>query len=587
MICGDIMIKYIFKSVGGSFCSTLGRIICYILLGLIVAFLLSERASALTIENDSYLKYVDIRSNTDYSSNITGNANYDSGTVYFTCDYIANSYGCGVQFHTKEELDLIKGRSYTFSLDIGVTNARLVKSTADKGEYFGLRSVSSTPDYLSAYDYWFNTLISDLPYKIDNVHIEYVNDSSQIITFSFTMLENVSNASIFFFPFGLNKTGIYASTIFELNYLAIDSTNDDVINSLEEQSQEIIRNQNENNEKVLNAIDRVNDNFNSCRDSYNLLHIYWNKGYSYTSNGITYTVNDDYSITINGTATANSFFNLNMASGYENDIISGKTYYLSTGIAVDGLSFALRDTNGNALIYLSNQSSKSWKSTYTGKGTTYIRITNGTTINNLKVYPMLTEGQPITDYEEYGKEICTNKLDDLNETNKGIFSTLGNILSFINPLSENFFAYKLIDLLIDALKSLFVPTNDQLYEIVNDSKNLSENFGFVGQSMNFFINIFTSLLGLVNSNGCLELPEFTIGATSLFDSITFWEARQVCLSDNVILNSNISTIRTITSIVLVGLFINFAVRQFFGILNKNDSSSPGINDNVSLRSDKS
>lgn len=572
------MIKYIFKSVGGSFCSTLGRILCYILLGLIVAFLLSERASALTIENDSYLKYVDIRSNTDYSSNITGNANYDSGTVYFTCDYIANSYGCGVQFHTKEELDLIKGRSYTFSLDIGVTNARLVKSTADKGEYFGLRSVSSTPDYLSAYDYWFNTLISDLPYKIDNVHIEYVNDSSQIITFSFTMLENVSGASIFFFPFGLNETGIYASTIFELNYLAIDSTNDDVINSLEEQSQEIIRNQNENNEKVLNAIDRVNDNFNSCRDSYNLIDL--PNVSNVTSKGITMNSNDNV-ITFTGTYTEYVYF------AFPIDLT------LKPGIYTMSINANYR----YPYLQLVSGSQTIAETTWADVGVKTFTITEEVTLTHLRLYigsaiyapeikVMLNEGSTAMSFEKPG-EICTNKLDDLNETNKGIFSTLGNILSFINPLSENFFAYKLIDLLIDALKSLFVPTNDQLYEIVNDSKNLSENFGFVGQSMNFFINIFTSLLGLVNSNGCVELPEFTIGATSLFDSVTFWEARQVCLSDNVILNSNISTIRTITSIVLVGLFINFAVRQFFGILNKNDSSSPGINDNVSLRGDKS
>ena len=132
---------------------------------------------------------------------------------------------------------------------------------------------------------------------------------------------------------------------------------------------------------------------------------------------------------------------------------------------------------------------------------------------------------------------------------------------------------KIVEFLVDALKSLFVPTNDQLYEIVNDSKELSENFGFVGESVSFFLNIFTSLLGMVNANGCIEMPAFKIGATSLFDEHVFWEARNVCLADNVILSANIDTIRSITSIVFVSLFLGFAVSKFFGILSKNDSGS--------------
>jgi len=51
----------------------------------------------------------------------------------------------------------------------------------------------------------------------------------------------------------------------------------------------------------------------------------------------------------------------------------------------------------------------------------------------------------------------TEKIEEQTEVQKSIFERIGDILSYINPLSENFFAYKLVDLLIDALKSLFVP----------------------------------------------------------------------------------------------------------------------------------
>lgn len=158
------------------------------------------------------------------------------------------------------------------------------------------------------------------------------------------------------------------------------------------------------------------------------------------------------------------------------------------------------------------------------------------------------------------------KLDEAENTRKGILGTIKDVLSNIINLPK-----KIVEFLIDALKSLFVPTDEQLYEIVNDSKELSENFGFVGQSMSFFINIFTSLLGMVNANGCIEMPAFKIGATSLFDEHTFWDARNVCLADNLILSANINTIRTITSIVFVSLFVGFATRKFFSILSKSEN----------------
>lgn len=196
----------------------------------------------------------------------------------------------------------------------------------------------------------------------------------------------------------------------------------------------------------------------------------------------------------------------------------------------------------------------------------------------------------LADYNQWKAQQETNeKLDDINNSINsedsdissskcGMICKLKGIFTGIIELPS-----KLVSLLIDALKSLFVPTNDQLYEIINDSKSLSENFGFVGESVNFFINIFTSLLGMVNGGGCVELPEFSVGATSLFDKVTFWNAQQVCLSDNVVLSTHIDTIRTVTSIVLVCLFIGFASSKFFNILSKNDS---GVTTTTDLNSNQ-
>lgn len=172
-------------------------------------------------------------------------------------------------------------------------------------------------------------------------------------------------------------------------------------------------------------------------------------------------------------------------------------------------------------------------------------------------------------------DTLTSEDDDVTSKKCGVVCKLKGIFTGIIELPS-----KIVNGLIDALKSLFVPTDEQLYEIVNKSKDLSENFGFVGESVNFFIDIFTSLLGMVNANGCIELPAFKMGATSLFDEHTFWEARQTCLADNVILSANIDTIRTITSIVFVSLFLGFASRKFFSILSK-ESNNNDVTDSVS------
>ncbi len=51
-------------------------------------------------------------------------------------------------------------------------------------------------------------------------------------------------------------------------------------------------------------------------------------------------------------------------------------------------------------------------------------------------------------------------IKESNETNKNIFQKIGDILNILNPFSENFFAYKLIELLLNALKSLFIPSDN-------------------------------------------------------------------------------------------------------------------------------
>ena len=175
------------------------------------------------------------------------------------------------------------------------------------------------------------------------------------------------------------------------------------------------------------------------------------------------------------------------------------------------------------------------------------------------------------------KQFFTNIVNAV--TNLG--TTIGGFFENLTNSIKGFFD-NLLTGIIEGLKSLFVPTREQLQEIVNQSTELSENFGFVGQSIDFFLNIFTSFLSMVNQDGCIILPELKLefskvnisgfGIDSKMNDWIGWEEQQVCLSDNPILNDNITTIRIITSIVLVCMFVGFGASKFFGILSKHDDS---------------
>lgn len=75
-------------------------------------------------------------------------------------------------------------------------------------------------------------------------------------------------------------------------------------------------------------------------------------------------------------------------------------------------------------------------------------------------------GELKVEFQESTNKIIesNNKTQDAikenTETNKNIFQKIGDIFNLLNPFSENFFAYKLVELLLNMLKSLFIPSDD-------------------------------------------------------------------------------------------------------------------------------
>ena len=108
-------------------------------------------------------------------------------------------------------------------------------------------------------------------------------------------------------------------------------------------------------------------------------------------------------------------------------------------------------------------------------------------------------------------ERCINREEKAEETRKGILGKIGELLSYINPFSENFFVYKLIDLLEDLLKNLFIPSTEFLTDWFDELKEWIENkFGILSAPFSIFINFIQLYLSLEEQEIVINIPEITV-----------------------------------------------------------------------------
>ncbi|MDD7757175.1 MAG: hypothetical protein PUJ51_22235 [Clostridiales bacterium] len=135
----------------------------------------------------------------------------------------------------------------------------------------------------------------------------------------------------------------------------------------------------------------------------NLLNIFENytSGQSITSNGITYKINEDGTITANGTATANS--GLDIYSTKSRKSIKKGTYTLSGSIG--GTSSTYRIIIRIDKEYFSINGGTTFTINEDASYYMTIRIYKGTTVNNLVFKPMIEKGTQATAYEPYQESI--------------------------------------------------------------------------------------------------------------------------------------------------------------------------------------
>ena len=148
-----------------------------------------------------------------------------------------------------------------------------------------------------------------------------------------------------------------------------------------------------------------------------------------------------------------------------------------------------------------------------------------------------------------GQQEKTNeKLDDLNETSKGIWQTIVELPG------------KLVNLLLDGLKSLIVPSEEDLEALINDIEEPLTELGFVGEILDYSLKLVKMPLTLTSSG---DWPRFELGEWC-FNVPTHGEA---CISDgdvvidmndyktNPVINTAVTALKLYTSILIVLFFV--------------------------------
>ena len=151
-------------------------------------------------------------------------------------------------------------------------------------------------------------------------------------------------------------------------------------------------------------------------------------------------------------------------------------------------------------------------------------------------------------------EKVEDAIKEQTQVTRNIFQSIGNILSYINPLSENFFGKKLVELILDGIKSLFIPDNDFFSDYFSEIQNwFSDRLGFLWTPFDIIINILNRILNINFGEPRFDIPDINepFTNTKLISATSF--------NFNDLLNNNVfKTVHDIY-LIIVDAFIIFAL----------------------------
>lgn len=183
----------------------------------------------------------------------------------------------------------------------------------------------------------------------------------------------------------------------------------------------------------------------------------------------------------------------------------GQVYYFS--IPKDNLPFTV--SSGDKIIFYLSSSANNLGGVYSSD-----EPLKDSSIFDTKSF---TVGSSYTDEDkqkDYQDKISSSledqkqAIEENTKTNKNIFEKIGDILSYINPFSENFFGKKLVELILDGLKGLFVPEDGFFDTYFSDLKDwFSDRLGFLWTPFDIIIEILNKILNINFSEPIFHIPE--------------------------------------------------------------------------------
>lgn len=138
-----------------------------------------------------------------------------------------------------------------------------------------------------------------------------------------------------------------------------------------------------------------------------------------TVNGITFTVNNDNSVTANGTSTATANF---LCLSLSSLSLKKGEYTLSSGLTDDntsvtyGITFGYKYENSNRTSVATKNGSVSIVLTENAMCDVVITVRANQTLDNLTFYPMLVKGTKALPYQKYDREVVWSKTSTSDET---------------------------------------------------------------------------------------------------------------------------------------------------------------------------
>lgn len=172
---------------------------------------------------------------------------------------------------------------------------------------------------------------------------------------------------------------------------------------------------------------------------------------------------------------------------------------------------------------------------------------------NNKLDQQINQNQTIIDQNNQ----TNSKLDEAETTRKGILGTIKEVLSYVNPFSENFFAYKLVELLINALKSLFIP--EDMSFVTDFVEALESKLGFIAEIP---VKIIEFTLSLATATWS-EFKSISFPTISIF-GYNFWNAQEIDLTEAINIFKPFKYVTDVICVVICAQTLNKWRERFTG-----------------------